>query len=132
MAANSTDISVCARMSELPRLMRALAEGTRQLGIAEDIGLRVQLIVEELFTNTINHGHGGNDETSVSCRIARQASGIVLRYTDAAPAYDMTLSPEQTASETMIGGLGIALIRGLSQDMRYTRQNDLNICEIRV
>lgn len=132
MAANSTDISVCARMSELPRLMRALAEGMRQLGIAEDIGLRVQLIVEELFTNTVNHGHGGDDETSVSCRIARQPSGILLRYTDAAPAYDMTLSPEPTASETMIGGLGITLIRGLSQDMRYTRQNDLNICEIRV
>lgn len=119
-------------MSELPRLMQALAEGTRQLGIAEDVTLRLQLIVEELFTNTVTHGHGGKGETPVNCRIMQAPSGILLRYADAAPAYDLNEAPEQTASEAVIGGLGIALIRGLSQDVHYVRQNGLNVCEILV
>lgn len=117
-------------MSELPRLMRSLTDSARQLGIPEDIALRLQLIVEELFTNTVTHGFGGDGETCVTCRIARLPSGVLLRYTDSAPAYDLNCTPEQTASETMIGGLGIALIRGLSTHIHYARQDDRNICEI--
>ncbi len=119
-------------MSELPRLMLALADGTRQLGFSEEIALRLQLIVEELFTNTVIHGHGGEGEASVTCRMAQHPSGILLRYTDAAPAYDITRAPEQTASEAVIGGLGIALIRGLSQEVHYAWQDGLNVYEILV
>lgn len=117
-------------MSELPRLMLALAEDARQIGCSEDITLRLQLIAEELFTNTVTHGHGSENDATVTCRITPHPSGILLRYADAAPAYDITCAPEQTASEAVIGGLGIALIRGLSQDVRYARQDGLNVCEI--
>lgn len=112
--------------------MLALAEDTRQLGFSEDIVLRLQLIVEELFTNTVTHGHDGEGEAPVTCRITQLPSGILLHYTDAAPAYDLTGAPEQTASATLIGGLGIALIRGLSQQVHYARQDGLNVYEILV
>lgn len=130
MTANFTDISVCAYMSELPALQQALADRARQLGFAEEAALRLQLIVEELFTNTVTHGHGGGSDAPVTCRITRHPAGALLRYTDAAPPYDLASIPEQMASETVIGGLGVTLIRGLSQKMQYTRQNSLNVCEI--
>ena len=117
-------------MSELPRLIHALAEDARKLGISEDIGLRLQLVVEELFTNTVAHGFGGDDDSTVDCRITEAPSGVLLRYADSAPAYDVNGTPDRTASEELIGGLGITLIRGFSQHVHYTRTNDQNVCEI--
>lgn len=132
MAANSTDISVCARISDLPRLMRELAEGARQIGIADEVGQRLQLIVEELFTNTVRHGFQGDGDTLVTCRLSAGPEGILLRYADAAPAYDPTGTTTQAASDNAVGGLGIALIRGFSRHFDYERQNGLNICTVRI
>lgn len=112
--------------------MQSLAQGALQIGISEDIALRLQLIAEELFTNTVSHGFGGDGDSTVFCRITEAPSGILLRYIDSAPPYDINDTPDQAASEEVIGGLGVALIRGLSQQVRYMRQNDTNVYEILV
>lgn len=130
MAANSTDISVCARLSELPRLTRLLVEDAQRLGISADVCLRLQLIAEELFTNTVTHGFRQDSDASVSLCLASTPLGIKLHYADSAPPYDPTLSPEQAASQDMEGGLGVTLIRGMSRDFHYERQQGRNICEI--
>lgn len=130
MAANFTDISVCARLSELPKLMQMLAEVAQQLDIPPDDSLRLQLIAEELFTNTVTHGFQQDCEAPVTLSLSTSPSGLMLRYTDSAPVYDPTQAPEQIASDHATGGLGITLIRGMSQAYRYQRLDDRNVSEI--
>lgn len=107
-----------------------LAEVAQRLGIPAEDSLRLQLIVEELFTNTVTHGFQQDCEAPVTLSLAASPSGPMLRYTDSAPAYDPTQAPDQTASDQATGGLGITLIRGMSRAYRYQRQGDRNVSEI--
>lgn len=110
--------------------MRLLIDGAQTLGVSDEHSLRLQLIVEELFTNTVIHGFKGDTDNMVKLSLAMTPAGITLRYTDTAPAYDPTLRPSQNASHELLGGLGITLIQGMSQDFRYNRQDGRNVCDI--
>lgn len=130
MAAHSTDISVSARLSELTRLTRLLADEAQRLGVAKADSQRLQLIAEELFVNTLQHGFQGDNDSIVSLALSTTPEGIRLRYTDSAPPHDPTVLPAKTASAETAGGLGITLIRGMSRTFHYWRQDGRNICEV--
>lgn len=112
--------------------MRKLTEVAQQLGFPADVSLRLQLIVEELFTNTVAHGFRQDCEAPVTLSLAAGPSGPLLRYIDSAPAYDPTQAPAQVASGETSGGLGLTLIRGMSHAYRYRRLGDRNVSEIQL
>jgi anti-sigma regulatory factor (Ser/Thr protein kinase) len=130
MAEHFTDISVSARFSELPKLLGRLAEHADRLGIPADGGLRLQLLAEELFTNTITHGYRGDSNATVHLSLTRNGNALHLCYEDQAPAFDPTKTPGKFASAAEIGGLGISLIRGMSKEFRYERRSGSNVIEI--
>jgi len=130
MTHNSTDILVSARYSELPELLARMAEQATRLGVADDAALRLQLVAEELFVNTITHGHQGESEHKVGLTLVRQDEVLTLRYDDDAPLFDITQSEQKAASPAAIGGLGIDLIRGMSKAVRFRRQGLRNVTEI--
>jgi serine/threonine-protein kinase RsbW len=94
---------------------------------------RLQLVLEELFTNTVNHGHGGDCAATV--RIALEAADGLLSvaYEDEAPPFDPVAAAQtrQNASEPPLnerasGGLGIRLAIGLAHSARYARRDGGN------
>jgi len=91
---------------------------------------RLQMIVEELFINTITHGHGGNSANAVHLELSCRSNRITLRYRDSAPAFDTSRAISHIPVENRVGGLGIALINGMSKAVRYQRSGADNIVEI--
>ena len=91
--------------------------------------MRVVLVLEELFTNTVTHGYptGGEGPVWVSLDLAGDA--IEITYEDAAPAFDpiggAPAVPRPDEEQTP-GGVGLALVRGLSASARYARDGDRN------
>lgn len=125
-----TDISVNARCSELPRLLASVAERAAGLGVSAEDSLRLQLVVEELFINTITHGHHGDSEHAVGLSLGRDHSILSVRYEDDAPPFDISKIGQNFRSTVEAGGQGLALIHGMSQAIRYQRQDERNITEI--
>jgi anti-sigma regulatory factor (Ser/Thr protein kinase) len=130
MSAHFTDISVRARSAELPGLLEAIAAQAAELGIAADDAVRLQLIVEELFSNTITHGHHGDSEHGVTLSLHYENGVATLHYEDDAPAFDISKIGQKFASTAEIGGLGISLIRGMSKALRHQRRGPINITEV--
>jgi serine/threonine-protein kinase RsbW len=130
MIAHSTEISVSARYAELPGLMAELARHAGLLALPEDDIRRLQLVLEELFTNTIRHGFAAENDTPIQVALARQEHGVTLCYRDQGPPFDPSRQAAPAALETMVGGLGLSLIRGLSKAIRYQRCGQLNITEL--
>lgn len=130
MSAHFTDISVSARVAELHGLLDAIASQAAELGIAADDAVRLQLIAEELFTNTIAHGHQGDSDRPVVVSLHRTSGVSTLRYEDDAPPFDLTKIPQKMASTAAIGGLGISLIRGMSKALRHQWRDQRNIVEV--
>ncbi|MFO1413931.1 MAG: ATP-binding protein [Burkholderiales bacterium] len=57
-------------------------------GIGTSAAMRLRLIVEELFTNSVRHGYGGDSDATVRIELTLIDGFIALAYEDSAPRYD--------------------------------------------
>jgi anti-sigma regulatory factor (Ser/Thr protein kinase) len=120
-----TTRSFPARLDLLPRVAAYLEETCAAAGLVRDDCLRLTLLVEELFTNTVQHGHGGDTDALVSLSVEVGAGEISLVYEDSAPSRDPFATPprlDESASveERPVGGLGLSLIAGIVERLEYS------------
>jgi serine/threonine-protein kinase RsbW len=85
---------------------------------------KLTLIVEELFTNTVNHGHRGDSDAPVQISLEDTDGGVQLTYEDSAPQFDPLAASrrtdiESTINERRVGGLGVFLTIGLANGAAY-------------
>ena len=100
-------------------------------GISREDCLKVLLIVEELFTNTVTHGYREESESPVWIALEPGEKGFTLRYEDAAPPHNPfgEFRPHDTTvlvAQQPVGGLGLKLIRSLARDAGYRREGERN------
>ena len=112
---------------EYPRLREFVDRACQQAGCSPGQRTRVQLVVEELFSNTVKYGRRESAPASVTVTV--DFGGLhpmTIRYEDDAPKHDAFGQPESEqdlkASVTgrRVGGLGIVLIRELGRDVSYS------------
>lgn len=112
--------SVEAARLGLERYLGAFEIGERYLN-------RIEVVLEEVVSNVVRHGHGAD-------RIALRAEcsdGLLhLTVGDNGSAFDPLAAaapaPFTTLDEATVGGLGIPLIKRLTQSARYVRDGDFN------
>lgn len=110
--------------------MAEVAARAGSLGLSAEAVSRLQLIVEELFINTISHGHRGDSDDHVLIRLMPASDGMTLRYEDGAPPFDPTRALAPVIDPEVPGGLGLSLILGMSKRQRYRHLNGRNITEL--
>ena len=120
-----------ARRHVLPQVEAFLAEVCARAGFSREMCLRVTLLVEELFTNTVVHGHGADSDAPVELDCKVEAGHLALVYEDTGPPHDpfatMT-SPDPGADVEArpVGGLGVLLVSAMAQQVEYRRVGDRN------
>jgi serine/threonine-protein kinase RsbW len=122
---------VPARLGSLSEVSAFIAGVCEAAGIAPDLCLKLTLLVEELFVNTVTHGHGRDSEEPVSLAVDVRPGRVALSYEDTAPPYDpfrAVTPPDPTAGveERPVGGLGVLLVSALARDAEYRRADDKN------
>jgi anti-sigma regulatory factor (Ser/Thr protein kinase) len=120
-----------ARRDALPRVDAFLGEVCTGAGLGRDTCLRLTLLVEELFTNTVVHGHGGDSEAPVRIECEVSPGRVALTYEDTGPAHDpfaRVITPDTGAGveERPVGGLGVLLVSEMAQQVEYQRAGDRN------
>ena len=86
---------------------------------------KLTLIVEELFTNTVTHGHRGDSDAPVFITFEEAQGDLQLIYEDSAPQFDPLIAGRRadidaTIEERRIGGLGIFITIGLTDNADYS------------
>ena len=127
---HSTELSIPARFAELPGLLAELAQQGQRLGISATDTSRIQLILEELVSNSITHGYGGECDQWVKVALDARPHGLTLIFSDQAPPFDLSAMSASDPTADQIGGLGINLILGMARNIRYLRSVDRNITEL--
>jgi len=120
-----------ARRAALRDVDAFLAGVGAAAGFPHEATLRLTLLVEELFTNTVVHGHGGDSDAPVRLECEVEAGRVALAYEDTGPAHDPFASvgrPDAAASveERPVGGLGVLLVSAMAQQFEYRRAGDTN------
>ncbi|HEX4858557.1 MAG TPA: ATP-binding protein [Usitatibacteraceae bacterium] len=113
-----------ARLESLGELRRFLEQAAGSAGLNRTQALKLQLIAEELFVNTVRHGHGGGDAALVWVVLEVAGPSVRLDYIDQAPPFNsLTCAvaplPAGTGESHRVGGLGVRLVRELTCSAEY-------------
>ena len=108
-----------AKLSNLQALRRFVDGFCTAAGIGSDDCLRLNLLLEELFTNTVRHGHRGDTDACVWVTLCLDDQAVKLTYEDTAPAFNPYGSPDETLHMPKHGGLGVRLTKKLAVAREY-------------
>jgi anti-sigma regulatory factor (Ser/Thr protein kinase) len=104
---------------------RAFIEGfCKGSGIARPSCLKLCLVLEELFLNTVKHGHRGGSDAPVWIRLSTSDGEVSLTYEDRAPPFNPFARATREMLEALAetrreGGLGVLLAHGLTATAEY-------------
>src|SRR5882724_3254136 len=118
------EIVVPARLSALSSMAAFIAETSARAGVPLDLSRKLTLLVEELFTNTVEHGHGRDSDEPVRLGLETRPGWIALTYEDTAPPHNPFAAlqrPDDTTDvdDRPVGGLGVLLVATLARDVEY-------------
>lgn len=117
----------CAQLEQLGCLISFVEKGAGRLAASSESVLRLAVIAEELFVNSVRHGHGGDSDLPVWVSLGRRKSSLIFALEDLAPAFNpypqrstVTTAPVGGDIESRpVGGLGLLLTRELSSAQEY-------------
>jgi serine/threonine-protein kinase RsbW len=113
-----------ARLDRLRALRDFLEAFCAEAEVAQDSCLRANLVLEELFTNTVRHGHRGDSDSPIWVTLTASGGTLNLTYEDTAPPFNPygtppDAPPDTTVKMRKIGGLGVLLTRKLAASREY-------------
>lgn len=112
-----------ARLDSLQRVRAFLAAFCKESALERDNCLRLNLILEELFTNSVRHGYGGDCDAPVWVTLTHDASGAAISFEDTAPPFNPFARADAplpaTLEKRQVGGLGLLLAKGMARSREY-------------
>jgi serine/threonine-protein kinase RsbW len=118
-------------IDELARLAAFAAEFAARHGLPDTELSRLQVILDELFSNIVRYGYGeraGPGEIQV--RLGYRGGVLTIAIEDDGKPFDpLAVSPpdaERLAAERRVGGLGLRFVRELTDSAAYTREGSRN------
>jgi anti-sigma regulatory factor (Ser/Thr protein kinase) len=96
----------------------------RGAAVPRDACLKACLVSEELFLNTVKHGHQGGSEAPVWITLTAEGGRVALGYEDCAPPFNPFSAARREMLEALAetrreGGLGVLLTQGLAASAEY-------------
>jgi anti-sigma regulatory factor (Ser/Thr protein kinase) len=118
-------------LCELDCLRREVEEFGERHELPVKTVFQITLVLDEITTNIISYGFPENGEHLIRVELAIDDDKVVIRMEDDGLPFDPTTvsSPDLTCplNERKVGGLGLHLVRELTDSIEYVRQGGRNI-----
>jgi anti-sigma regulatory factor (Ser/Thr protein kinase) len=114
--------------SECQRLYDFLDERLDPLPVSKEFRHDLKLVAEELLANIINHGYENDAEQVIDIELGVDTDRVQLTFTDSGKAFN-PMENEQPAllNDLSEGGMGILLVKSLTDEQNYRRDGDHNV-----
>ena len=104
-------------------------------GIAADDAARILILLEELLTNLVKYGYPDRAEPGqAEIALVLNGSRLEIEFIDNGCAFDPFAGPPPNLEEPLearqIGGLGLHLLRSLTDEASYERRDDTNVIRL--
>lgn len=128
--------------TRIPNSLEGLTSGSAEMrefldltGVSQEVAFALDLTYEELVTNTIKYAYRDTASHWIEIIIEVSDDAVELEVGDDGEPFDPTTyeSPDTSlpVEERPIGGLGLHLIRNLTDSFTYRRDGDWNRARIR-
>ncbi|MCY4577905.1 MAG: ATP-binding protein [Chloroflexi bacterium] len=114
----------------LGRMIDAIESISLQEEWPPDLLFTINLVIEELGLNIMNHAYGG-DSGEFEIVITSEDKALTVELIDSGPPFNMlTDAPipdvEADIQDRPIGGLGIHLVKTMMDELNYKREQEQN------
>lgn len=110
--------------------MSFVADLAAKAGFGADKGIRLQLAIEEWIVNVCSHAYGGRGGT-IEVALRQRSGSLLVDVADDGPPFDPTAASEPDVAmpleEREPGGLGLLLIRRMTDEISYSRDGGRNV-----
>jgi len=128
--ADSLTLQVRNALEAIQPASRAAEAWLQEQGSPPDTGFFVSLAIEELVTNCIKYGYDDAAEHLIEIVLSIMQRVLTLEIIDDGRAFDPSSVPPPDLSRAFedrpVGGLGIHLLRELTDSMSYERRDGAN------
>src|SRR5262249_25164455 len=122
-------------LSELAALAAFVERFAAAESLPAEVAFQLNLVLEELVTNTVSHGQAAGAGGSIRVRLERNGDVIEADLVDHGLAFDPRTLPEpaldRPLAERPIGGLGVYLVRQFVDELDYRREEGSNHLRLR-
>ncbi len=129
-------LQVTANATRLRLLTDFVARVCQVRGVPVSTQHRAELLVEELFSNTLMHGGVAGTGATVTLTIEEDGGTLRMAYEDPGQPFDPTRAPppdgNRAADDLPIGGAGLRIIQALAEAITYERRDGRNRITLRV
>jgi anti-sigma regulatory factor (Ser/Thr protein kinase) len=131
----SASIVLVNRRDEINRLSQFVEQfGTRH-HLVTDEALDVNLVLDEIVINIISHAYSDERPHDIHVALDLEGRQLTIRVEDDGRPFDpLTVAPpnlELPIEERPLGGLGIHIVRALTDSMHHHREHDRNVLTLK-
>ncbi len=124
-------IALKNRLEDLDKIKQAVEGMGATIECTRRKFKEIDLILEELFTNVVNHGFSDDKEHDIKLDLSCTAERLKIRMEDDGKPFDLTAhaAPDTKCAleKRYIGGLGIHLVKHFIDECDYFREDGKNI-----
>ena len=115
---------------ELLRLAELVEKFGAEHHLADDLINNVNLVLDEMVSNVIKYGHAPTDPGDIKVTLSVDDTRLTIDITDAGVAFNpLEAKPpdlDLPIMERPVGGLGIHIVKTLTETATYRRKDDRN------
>ncbi len=123
-----------ANKDNLGKLKEFILGHAQKNEVPELVLPKIDLVLEEVLLNIVNYAYPDNPKAVIKVGCALSPDKLNIRIIDQGKEFDPSAKPDPDISlsveERDIGGLGILLVRKISDEFSYQRSNNQNILDI--
>ena len=128
--ADRLSLNLESSLESLGQIEQEVAAFGAEHGWPQDLLFHVQLVLDELATNVINHGYGASGH-SFQIMVESKPQAVRIEVVDEARPFDPLEDAPQAITdasleEREVGGLGVHITKQLMDEMEYRRENGKN------
>jgi sigma-B regulation protein RsbU (phosphoserine phosphatase) len=133
----STDKEMSAEsdINMLPAINEWVVRRLKQLGLPDGLENTVNLVIEEAFSNIVFYAYEPGQKGKIDISLYLDGEMLVIELRDKGKPFDPTAAedPDTTlpAEKREIGGLGIFLIKKMTDRVEYRREERVNVLIIK-
>lgn len=118
------------KLGDLERVRDLVSALERARNLPAALVFDLNVVFDELLSNIINYGYAGDESHEIRITLSATATAIEIRIEDDGKAFDPFALPEPDLTlplaQRPVGGLGMHFVRKLMDEVRYTRENNIN------
>lgn len=122
------------QVTDIPRLNEFVEAACAGQNLGEGFISELKLAIEEVVANVINYAYDKNEKGEIGVSLKFQPEEVSVEIKDTGKAFDPTdikeADTDSSIEERRIGGLGLYLVRQLTDTMSYRREGNVNILSL--